>query len=465
MKPISLIASDNNPNFNAIDPIDGRYFDPEIAKYLSERSRIAYQAYMEAALAHGLADSGIISQDIAVQIEEAASKVTAEAVAEAEKSTKHDVKALVNTIKDNLDDEAKPFVHFGATSYDIVASALSLQIRDGLNEVVIPRLTSLIKTLLGLTNKYSDTVQIGRTHGQHAVPITFGFAIAEYVSRLGETSLALKQLSDQLPGKFSGAVGAYNALSVFIDNPQDFEKAVLDKVNLKPATYSTQIIPAEYYVRIIDELAITAGIMANLSHDMRHLQRSEIAEVREAFADGQTGSSTMAHKRNPWNFENVISMSKQVTAQTVNANLNISSEHQRDLTDSASARYYVTVLASVASMAKRLDTVMSKIEVDEENMQKNLYLSKGAIAAEPLYLLLEKYGHITAHETSKSIAHKALENNQTLFDVASNEDSIRDYFTKFTDKEKQILMEPEKFYIGLSSKKANQIHDYWSEKL
>lgn len=465
MKPISLIASDNNPNFNAIDPIDGRYFDPEIAKYLSERSRIAYQAYMEAALAHGLAESGIISQDIAVQIEEAASKVTAEAVAEAEKSTKHDVKALVNTIKDNLDDEAKPFVHFGATSYDIVASALSLQIRDGLNEVVIPRLTSLIKTLLELTNKYSDTVQIGRTHGQHAVPITFGFAIAEYVSRLGESTIALKQLSEQLPGKFSGAVGAYNALSVFVDNPQDFEKAVLDKVNLKPASYSTQIIPAEYYVRIIDELAIAAGIMANLSHDMRHLQRSEIAEVREAFADGQTGSSTMAHKRNPWNFENVISMSKQVTAQTVNANLNISSEHQRDLTDSASARYYVTVLASVASMAKRLDLVMSKIEVDEENMQKNLYLSKGAIAAEPLYLLLEKYGHITAHETSKSIAHKALENNQTLFDVASNEDSIRDYFTKFTDKEKQILMEPEKFYIGLSSKKANQIHDYWSEKL
>lgn len=465
MKPISLSASDVTPNFNAIDPIDGRYFDPEIAKYLSERSRIAYQAYMEAALAHGLADSGIISQDIAVQIEEAASKVTAEAVAEAEKSTKHDVKALVNTIKDNLDDEAKPFVHFGATSYDIVASALSLQIRDGLNEVVIPRLTSLIKTLLELTNKYSDTVQIGRTHGQHAVPITFGFAIAEYVSRLGESTIALKQLSEQLPGKFSGAVGAYNALSVFVDNPQDFEKAVLDKVNLKPATYSTQIIPAEYYVRIIDELAIAAGIMANLSHDMRHLQRSEIAEVREAFADGQTGSSTMAHKRNPWNFENVISMSKQVTAQTVNANLNISSEHQRDLTDSASARYYVTVLASVASMAKRLDLVMSKIEVDEENMQKNLYLSKGAIAAEPLYLLLEKYGHITAHETSKSIAHKALENNQTLFDVASNEDPIRDYFTKFTDKEKQILMEPEKFYIGLSSKKANQIHDYWSEKL
>ena len=148
--------------------------------------------------------------------------------------------------------------------------------------------------------------------------------MAEYVSRLGETTLALKDFSAALPGKFSGAVGAYNALSLFVDDPLAFEKKLLGYLDLQPAAYSTQIIPAEYYVRLIDELAIAANIMANLSHDMRHLQRSEIAEVREAFEPGQTGSSTMAHKRNPWNFENVISMSKQVTAQLVNANLNIS---------------------------------------------------------------------------------------------------------------------------------------------
>ena len=138
--------------------------------------------------------------------------------------------------------------------------------------------------------------------------------------------------------------------------------------------------------------------MANLSHDMRNLQRTEINEVRVKFEEGQTGSSTMAHKRNPWNFENVIGMSKQVTGQLLNANLNISSEHQRDLTDSASARFYPIIPACVALMAKRLDTIMSKIEVDETAMQKNLEMSSGAIAAEPLYLLFEKYGHTQAHE-------------------------------------------------------------------
>lgn len=465
MKPINLPVVDTSANYNAIDPLDGRYYDPAIAGYLSERSRIAYQAYVEAALAHALAEFDVCSPEIAGEIEEAAGKVTAEAVAVQEKTTKHDVKALVNTIKAQLSEEAKPYVHFGATSYDIVATALSLQLRAATTEVVLPRLLELEKSLLRLTKNYAETVQIGRTHGQHAVPITFGFAMAEYASRLGENILALRELNAALPGKFSGAVGAYNALSLFVSDPMKFEQTVLGYLGLRPAPYSTQIIPAEYYVRLLDELEITAGIMANLSHDMRHLQRSEIAEVREAFETGQTGSSTMAHKRNPWNFENVISMSKQISGQLVSANQNLVSEHQRDLTDSASARFYGVVLASVASMAWRLNKVMGKIEVDTDNMQRNLYMSGGAIAAEPLYLLLEKYGHTTAHEASKALAHQALEAGKTLYEVASVDPDIANYFSRFTDHEKQILQEPEQHYIGLAAQKAHMIHDYWIEKL
>lgn len=464
MKSINLPSVKPDPNFDSIDPLDGRYYDPEIAKYLSERSRIAYQAYIEAALARTLADFGVCSQEVADEIENAAASVTAETVAEEERTTKHDVKALVNSIKAQISDSAKPYVHFGATSYDIVATAMSLQMRTATQELVLPRLVALEKTLLRLTLENADVVQVGRTHGQHAVPITFGFAMAEYVNRLGENIEALNELSLALPGKFSGAVGAYNALSLFVEDPLKFEESVLAQVGLKATEYSTQIVPAEYMVRLIDELAISAGIMANLSHDMRHLQRSEIAEVREAFAEGQTGSSTMAHKRNPWNFENVISMSKQVNAQVVNAYQNIASEHQRDLTDSASARFYGVVFASVASMAQRLDRVMSKIEVDAESMQSNLYLSGGAIAAEPLYLLLEKYGHTTAHEVSKNAAHQALEQGKPLYEVASADPDLTDYFDKFTDREKQILQEPEKHYTGLASTKAKSIHAKWSAK-
>ena len=451
--------------FDTIDPIDGRYYSDEAAQYLSERSRIAYQAKVEAALARTLSDFGVCSKEIAEQIVEASQKVTAEAVYEEEQTTKHDIKALVNTIKNELPETAQPYVHFGATSYDIVSTAAALQLRDAVTGLVLPRMKALIETLIGLTETYADTKQIGRTHGQHAVPITFGFMIAGYVSRLGETMLALKDLSNTLHGKFSGAVGGYNALSLFVDDPIKFEKTVLGYLDIEPAAYSTQIVPAEATVRLLDELAVAANIMANLSHDMRHLQRTEIAEVRERFEKGQTGSSTMAHKRNPWNFENVISMSKQVTAQIINANLNISSEHQRDLTDSASSRFYGVSIASVASMAERLNRIMSKLEVDEDNMLRNLHLTEGAIAAEPLYLLFEKYGHTTGHEAAKAVAHEALSKKQSLAEAVQADSELKSYWQKFTDKERRIVTSPETEYTGLTTQKARMIAAEWKKNI
>jgi adenylosuccinate lyase len=460
-----ILPLPTDDRYGALDPLDGRYYDPEIATYLSERSRIACQAHMEAALAQTLAEFKICSRAVADEITAAAGRVTAEEVEAEEAVTRHDVKALVNSIKSKISDDAKPYVHFGATSYDIVASAMALQMRASVQDMVVPRLRKLLKTLLVLTKKYAKTTQIGRTHGQHAVPITFGFAMAEYVARLGESMEKLDALAAALRGKFSGATGTYNALSIFVDDPLKFEAAVLKKVDLLPAPYSTQILPAEYFVRIIDELSVTAGIMANLGHDMRHLQRSEIAEIRERFEDGQTGSSTMAHKRNPINFENVASLAKQVTSQIINANLNLSSEHQRDLTDSSSARFYGVALAGVASMAARLERAMAKIEVDEANMRRNLALSGGAIAAEPLYLLLEKYGHTAGHETAKRVAHSALETSQTLAEAAQNDAEIADYWrNKFTNEEKRIIERPETAYTGLAAKKAMTIYNFWLER-
>jgi adenylosuccinate lyase len=455
--PLDLPLPSDERSFAVIDPLDGRYFDAQISQYLSEGARILTQAHVEAALAYGLAEYGICSPEVAEQIDAASRNIRPEDVAEEEKTTRHDVKAIVNTIKKELPETTQPYVHFGATSYDIVATAMSLQLRRATQELLIPRLQSLHSTLAELAERYSDTVQIGRTHGQHAVPITFGYFLATYVQRLGESMRSLEVLSGKLKGKFSGAVGTYNALSIFVEDPLAFEKTVLGYVGLEPAPAATQIVPSEGYIRLMAELNITAGIMANLSHDMRNLQRSEIGEVRERFEAGQTGSSTMAHKRNPWNFENIIGMWKQVTAQTVNANLNISSEHQRDLTDSSSARFYTMSFALVASMAKRLDEVMAKIEVDEEAMQRNLYMTKGAIAAEPLYLLLEKYGHTTAHEVSKGLAHEAMERNVSLYEVASQAETIAEYWAKFTDAEKELIRSPETHYTGRASIKTRTV--------
>ena len=444
-------------NLDGIDPLDGRYFDAEISKHLSEKTRIIYQARLEGALASTLADWGICDKSLADEINKAAKNIDIEKVQKEEETTRHDIKAIVNTIKAEISDEAKPYVHFGATSYDIVSNASALQFKDAIQELVLPRLAELIETLTGLADTYKSQPQIGRTHGQHAVPITFGFALSEYVSRLRLSGEALHELSQNLHGKFSGAVGAYNALSIFIDDPIKFEKDILKKIGIQPSESSTQIVPAEVMIRLLDELAITSGIMANLAHDMRHLQRTEINEIRERFEEGQTGSSTMAHKRNPWNFENVVSMSKQVLGQIVSANLNISSEHQRDLTDSASARFYPIVLASVASMTKRLNSIMGKIEVDEQSMQKNLEMTAGAIAAEPLYLLFEKYGHTLAHEKAKKLAHTAIDLDQPLVDVITVDEEAKAYWDKFSEKEQAIITAPEKNYFGLATKKTEMI--------
>lgn len=465
LKAIKLPTPVDTGNFSAIDPLDSRYYDVEVAKHFSEATRITYQAYVEAALAHTLADYNICSPAIASRIESASRKVTAEAVQLEEKATKHDIKALVNCIKGGLDSEAQPYVHFGATSYDIVATASALQMRDAIDQLVAPKLAALIRTLIKLTKTHAETLQIGRTHGQHAVPITFGFALSQYVSRLGSSLLAIQDLSNALPGKFSGAVGAYNALSVFVGDPLTFEKDVLAKLDLRAAPASTQIVPAEHMVRLLDELAITASIMANLANDMRHLQRSEISEIYERFEKGQTGSSTMAHKRNPINFENVVSMSKQVTAQVVNAYLNISSEHQRDLTDSASARFYTLVPASVVAMADRLNRAMSKLSVDSAHMQRNLHLSEGAIAAEPLYLLFAKYGHTAAHEKAKELSHYALTHSLPLVDVIAKDKEATAYWQRFSDSERAIISEPEKYYSGLAATKAKSIARYWSPRI
>lgn len=452
-------------SYNSIDPLDGRYYDAEIARFLSENARVGYQAHVEAVLAHTLAEFDLCSSAIAAEIKQAAGKVTAEQVYVEEQATKHDIKALVNTIKNRVSTEAKPFVHMAATSYDIVSTASSLQYRDYVQQVLIPRLTQLLQTLIKLVERYADTPQIGRTHGQHALPITFGFALAEYVSRIGESLEALKDLSQNLAGKFSGAVGAYNAQSLFIKDPLAFESGLLTKLGLRPAGSSTQIVPPEPLVRLLEESANVSGAMANLATDMRQLQRTEIAEVREKFEPRQSGSSTMAHKRNPINFENMVSFNKQVVAQLHNALLNLQSEHQRDLTDSASSRFYPVLFAIVGIMARRLNKAMAKLEVDADNMARNLASSAGLIGAEPLYLILGQLGFQNAHEKAKTLAHLAITQETTLAEVLKADAEAKTYWTRMSAKQQNIIIEPQKYYLGLASEKARNLTKRWQGKM
>jgi len=447
-------------DFLAFSPTDYRYAVDALRNYLSEEAFVKYKAKIEAAVARVFENKGILSKDLCDEIVAAASSVKAEEVHEEEKKTKHDIRALVNVIRSNVSEDAKPFVHLSATSYDVVDTANALRYKDAVMKVIIPDMLELERTWINLARSEKDTLQIGRTHGQHAEPITFGFAIAQYVNRWGSQVLRMKESSENLVGKFSGAVGAYNATSLIFDDPEEFEREVLALLNIKPATVSTQIVPPEPMSDFVHAVISSFSVLANFCDDMRHLQRSEIAEVRERVAEEQVGSSTMPHKRNPVGFEGVKSLWKKFMPQAITMHLDQISEHQRDLTNSASQRYTQELLVVFDYAVRRLKGIVERLEVDREKMRGNFMISADDIIAEPLYILLSYYGHSDAHEYVRRKSFQAYKENKSLREVVERDEEITSYLREFTTEQKEKVFDAEK-YVGIAAEKTERVARYW----
>jgi len=450
--------------FNLFSPTDYRYSVRALEPYLSEEAYVKYKARVEGALAKALANRGLFSSKIADEIVQAASGVTAKVVYEEERRIKHDVRALVNVIRKKVSAEAKGWVHVTATSYDIVDTAKALMYREAAEKVILPDMVTLEKAWMALARREKDILQIGRTHGQHAEPITFGFALAQYVNRWGDRILKVKEASDNLVGKFSGAVGAYNASSLFFDDPEGFERELLKELGLKPAEISTQIVPPEPLTDFIHSIVSSFGVLANFARDMRNLQRSEIGEVGEPFEEEQVGSSTMPQKRNPENFENVESMWKKFLPHMVTMYLDQVSEHQRDLTNSCSQRYTPELLVAFDSSIQRVLRVSKRLEVDRENMWRNFELSRDKIIAEPLYNLLAFYGHPDAHEHVRRLAMESYRTGKPLKELALTNETLQPYLKKFTTEQMDVVYNPAK-YTGIAAEKTEKIVSLWEKKI
>lgn len=455
--------------FENISPLDHRYSLREeeyqdYKKYLSEKARIGYQLQVEVALVKVLAKREICPAEVAGELVEVVKDITVEEVYQEEKKTRHDIRALVNCIQKRVSDQAKPYVHFTTTSFDIVDTANSLRLKETSRELIIPTLIKLEKILMDLADREKETVQIGRTHGQHAVPVTFGFTIAEYVSRLGNRIEEIGKKSQLLRGKIAGAVGAYNASYLFFTEPDEFEVEVLAELGLKAGSHSTQIIEPEYVTDFVHSIVSCFGVLANLSDDMRHLQRSEIAEIGEYFDKDQVGSSTMPHKRNPINYENVKSLWKEFMPRMITLYQDQISEHQRDLTNSASGRFIPEIVVGFLSAANRLIRVFSKLAVDYDNIKKNFALNKEMIVAEPLYILLASYGHPDAHEAVRRLTLEAQESGKTLRELIPEKDELKAYLKRFTARQREILVNPEE-YTGIAATKTEAVIKKWQERL
>jgi adenylosuccinate lyase len=414
---------------------------------------------------------GLLTDELCIELHDAAGRISADEIYVEEEKTKHNLRALVNVMKKNAPAAAAPFIHLGATSEDILDTGLAYRMKNVTLAVLVPLLQKLENLLCDFVEREAETPQVGRTHGQHAVPVTLGFALAEYVSRLGKSIAEIEHRAGQLKGKLAGAVGAYNAMSLMVSDPEALEKTYLAELGLEPSEHSTQLAEPEYLLRLLLEMNVAFGIIANLADDLRHLQRSEIGELHEGFGSEQVGSSTMPQKRNPWNSEHVKSLWKAFAPRVLTFFMDQISEHQRDLTNSASRRFAADYVAGFALAVSRMTDIVAGLGVDRERLAANLNPNSnadsipGGIMAEPAYILLAESGENNAHELIRQITLKAKKEGLALAAALKSDGDVwRKIAAQLVklrlaaneDEASAFFEHPER-YCGLAAKKAREL--------
>jgi adenylosuccinate lyase len=463
-----------NP-FDAASPLDARYyfadheFFRELSPFVSEGAQVRFLAEVEAALVETLAEIGLCGNDVAQDVRRACAEVTPAEVYEEEARIQHNIRALVNCIRRRAKESSRPFVHLFATSADVMDTARALCLKQVTSAVVVPGLVRLERQLIALARQSADLKQIGRTHGQHAVPITFGFAIALYVSRLGQRIEVIARAAQNLRGKFSGAVGAYNALSLHRDrDPAAVEALLMKRLGLEPPEISSQVAQPEYVADYAYALVSCWGILANLADDFRHLLRNEIRELDSQVAsDPNTavvGSSTMPHKINPKDFENVKSLWKAYMPRLTTVLMDQISEHQRDLTNSASGRFVTEMVAAFAYTVRRTSQAVGAIRPNKERMAEILESGKDPVAAEPLYVLLSLAGHPDAHEKARVLARQARVQNKPLTQVIAEDRSTQEYLQRVPAEGRKVLEDPA-LYTGAAAQRTLAICAEWEKRM
>ncbi|MFQ5591129.1 MAG: lyase family protein [Phycisphaerae bacterium] len=460
-------------SFDFISPLDARYYGTDksffdaLHPYLSEQATLTYQLKVEQAIVAELEQMGVAPPGASALVAQAVSKITPADIYAQEQRIQHNIRALVNCIRERLPAKVCGYVHLFATSNDIMDTARSVALRDACREVVVPDLYALIRTIIARARDYAGTIQIGRTHGRYAEPITVGYWLANYVERLGTRAELIVRTAGDLRGKFSGSVGAHNALALnWPDDPAAFESRMLSRLGLRPSDncISTQVVHAERLTDLGHALVSTYSVFANLADDFRHLMRSEIDELQEMVDAARVGSSTMPHKVNPKNFENVKSLWKAFMPRMITLYLDQVCEHQRALTNSASGRFFNELLAIVDYAARRLRAAIEQTDVCPEAIDRNLSASSDWIVAEPLYIALALDGHPDPYGASRSLVVQARERGEGLLTFLTTNDEAQKVLARLTPVHREIVLDPRK-YIGDAEVRTRLVCDAWEAKL
>jgi len=430
----------------SILPIDaGRYGSEEMRRIFTEESRLQRMLDVEAALAKASAKYGLIPPKAAEVIAEKASAkyVKLERVKEIEARIRHDIMAVVEALAE-VCGEYGGYVHVGATSYDIVDTATALQLKEAI-AIIERRLEELCRLLCDMAIKYRDLVMIGRTHGQHALPITLGFKFAVWASEFARHIERLREAKKRvLVGKMSGAVGT---MAGFMGRGTEVQEEVMRLLGLRAETISTQIVQRDRLAELICLFAIIASSLDRVATEIRNLQRPEIMELAEGFELEQVGSSTMPHKQNPVDCENVSSLAKLMRGLVIPALENIPLWHERDLTNSANERFIIPESCILLDeMLRRITKVLKNLRIYPESMRKNLELTKGRIMSEAVMICLTKKGmsRQEAHRLLRELSLKSMVEDVHLSEVLKRDERVRRFLT---EQEIDELMRPEN-YVG-----------------
>lgn len=410
-------------------PIDtGRYGSPEMLKNFDEKNRLQKMLDVEAALAWAHSQVGNISKTDAVVITEKASikYVKLKRVKEIENETKHDIMALVRALSEKCGSSGA-YVHLGATSSDILDTATALQLKEAVN-IIEKRLNDLESVLLDHSRKYKQSVMMGRTHGQHALPTTLGFKFAVWTREIARHIQRLQECKERLlVGKMSGAVGTQAGLGL---GAIKIQKLVMEKLGIKSSEISTQIIQRDRYAELTCILAILASSLDNIASEVRELQRPEIGEVFESFEQKkQVGSSTMPHKRNPMISERICGLAKILRSLVSPALENVPTWHERDLTQSSCERFVIPEECILIDyMLILMIKVMKGLKVDEKKMQKNMEITQGRMMSEAVMLALAKkgLGRQKAHEITRQLAIKSYTEKRIFKEILKENKIVQD---------------------------------------
>ncbi len=382
-----------------------RYTRPQMGKIWTLENRYRAWLDVEIAVCKAWAEEGRIPAESLQNIISKAA-IDVDRILEIEETTRHDVIAFITSLEEKIGPDAR-FVHLGCTSSDIVDTAGSLLLVQA-GRIILEDIDAVLATLKDMAHKYKGMLCMGRSHGIHAEPVSFGLKMtgfyAEFVRSRERFAAAVE---DVRTGKISGAVGTYTIVTPAI------EKAALDMLNLKVDPHSTQIVQRDRYAHYFTALAILGGGIERLCVELRHLQRTEVLEVEEGFAKGQKGSSAMPHKKNPISAENLCGLSRLLRSNAMASLENQALWHERDISHSSVERVIMpdsTILADYA--LHRLNTLLSNLVVHPDNMLRNMECSFGLYFSQRVLTALIDSGH-PRQESYVAVQKLAMQSWQT----------------------------------------------------